>query len=176
MLNQLKNRNPEGLAELIRQYNSYVTSIITLILGQRGSGQDVEELVSDVFFAIWTHTDRLSPGKVKAYIGATARNTAKSFLRKNKELPMDIDEINLPSEATPESEFLQRELESLVQEAVDCMREPDREIFIRYYYYLQTTREIGSAMNMKPGTVRIHLMRGRNALKKSLNKEDVLWV
>lgn len=65
-------------------------------------------------------------------------------------------------------------LSRLVREAVLEMEQPDREIFLRRYYYLQSSVQIGQALNMEPGTVRIRLMRGRNVLKQKLRKEDVL--
>lgn len=175
LLHQLKKRRPEALERLIVQYNSYVVSVVTAVLGQRGSSQDVEELVSDVFVAIWAHTDALQPGKVRAYIGATARNRAKSFLRKRQELPMDLDELPALAEGdSPENRVLRREQARLVREAVLGMSQPDREIFLRYYYYLQTSAQIAREMGMEDSTVRVRLMRGRNTLKKTLWKEDVL--
>lgn len=176
MIHRLQQRDTVALEAMIRGYNPYVSAIITLVLGHYAKKQDVEELVSDVFYSIWTHSDSLKPGKVKAYIGTTARNKAKSFLRKHREIPMDTDEIIIPTKETPEQLCLNQECSRLIREAIHNMTEPDREIFIRYYYYLQSTSEIGRYLNMKPGTVRIHLMRGRNALKKILEKEDVLWV
>lgn len=89
---------------------------------------------------------------------------------------MDTDELIIPSSDTPEKDFLNKESSRLIRTAVHNMKEPDREIFIRHYYYLQTAAEIGRAMDMKPGTVRIHLMRGRAFLKQILEKEDVQWV
>lgn len=175
MLCQLRKQNPEGLAQLIRCYNGYAASIIRGILGTSHRQEDVEELVSDVFVAIWSHADTLKPGKVKAYIGATARNTAKSFLRKKQVLPMDLDELpGLIAPDTPEEHYLAQEQAERVRSAVEQMGEPNREIFLRYYYYFQTTDQIAKALAMEPGAVRARLMRGRNALKAAIWKEDSL--
>ena len=174
MILRLIRRDAKALEYLIDEYSPYVVSIISFVLGRYSKAQDVEELASDVFLAIWNHAESLKPGKVRPYIGTTARNRAKSFLRSKKELEMDLDEIVIPTTNTPESDVIRKEQTSLVREAVLNMPEPDREIFLRFYYYLQTTAQIGKAMGMLPGTVRIHLMRGRNVLKRKLLKEDVL--
>ena len=50
----------------------------------------------------------------------------------------------------------------------------DREIFLRYYYYLQPAPEIAEAMRLTPGAVRTRLSRGRAALKKRLSQEELL--
>ena len=119
LLRQLHQRKPEALEQLIRQYNSYVAAIIRGILGADARDMDVEELVSDVFVALWKHADALKPGSAKAYIGAAARNHAKSFLRKRQVLPMDLDELPpLPGGDSPEEHFLSREQSRLFREAV----------------------------------------------------------
>ena len=51
------------------------------------------------------------------------------------------------------------------------MRPKDREIFLRYYYYLQTTDQIAETMGIPPSTVRSRLSRGRKTLKETLSKE-----
>ena len=51
------------------------------------------------------------------------------------------------------------------------MRPKDREIFLRYYYCLQTAVEIAAALHMPSSTVRSRLVRGRKALAKALGKE-----
>lgn len=175
MLRLLRRRDPEGLAQLIRRYNGYAAAIIRGILGQGRREEDVEELVSDVFVAIWNHADSLKPGKVKSYLGTTARNMAKSFLRKKQILPMDLDEIpGLLAPDTPEEHYLAREQAEMVRQAVEQMGEPNREIFLRYYYYLQTTEQIAKDLHLEPGAIRARLMRGRNALKAAIWKEDSL--
>lgn len=122
LLQQLRARRPEALEQLIRCYNAYVAAIIRGILGAACSEEDVEELVSDVFVAIWRHADALKPGKVKAYIGTAARNTAKSFLRKKRILPMDLDELpGLAAPGTPEEHCLAREQAELVRAAWEQM-------------------------------------------------------
>lgn len=174
-INRMKKRDVRGLEKLIQRYNSYVTAIVAAVLGAQGSREDVEELVSDVFLAIWDHADVLTPGKLQPYLGAAARNRAKSFLRRNRELPMDLDEIPaLTDGQTPENRLLRQEQSRLVRESVLGMREPDREIFLRYYYYLQTSGQIAAAMGLTDSNVRVRLMRGRTALKETLCGKGVL--
>jgi RNA polymerase sigma-70 factor (ECF subfamily) len=61
-----------------------------------------------------------------------------------------------------------------VRQAVLELPQPDREIFLRYYYYLQTSSQIAEAMGMEDSTVRGRLMRGRNHLKQMLLKEGIV--
>lgn len=172
LLRRLQNNQPEALEEMMTRYNKLVYIIIANILGQTGSPSDVEELVSDTFYAVWNHADGIHTGKLKAYLSITARNKAKTFLRSQKELPMDLDEIDIPdSAASPEDEAILKERNRLIKKAINAMRPKDRDIFLRYYYYLQTTDEIAHHTGIPASTVRTRLVRGRKILKKTLSKE-----
>ena len=74
----------------------------------------------------------------------------------------------------PEAELLRRERQMRVKEAIFSMEPVDREIFLRYYYYLRPAPEIAEAMRLTPGAVRTRLSRGRAALKKRLSQEELL--
>ena len=51
------------------------------------------------------------------------------------------------------------------------MAADDREIFVRFYYYRQTVREIASVMEKNESTVKARLARGRARLRDKLTKE-----
>lgn len=171
---RMKQQDVRALEKLIDRYNGYVTAVVTAVLGRQGSPEDVEELVSDVFLAVWKHAGALTPGKLRPYLGAAARNHAKSFLRRQKTLPMDLDEIPALADGdTPEHQLLRREQRRLVRDTVLAMPQPDREIFLRYYYYLQTSEQIAAAMGLTASNVRVRLMRGRTALKQTLCEKGV---
>lgn len=57
--------------------------------------------------------------------------------------------------------------------AVESMKEPDREIFLRYYYYFETMEEIALRLEMPVGTVKAKLHRGRKRLKDTLTEQEV---
>jgi RNA polymerase sigma-70 factor (ECF subfamily) len=48
------------------------------------------------------------------------------------------------------------------------MELPDREIFLRHYYYYQGVSRIAEEMDMNVSTVKTHLARGRQKLKSIL--------
>ena len=49
---------------------------------------------------------------------------------------------------------------------------PDREIFLRYYYYDQKISEIADEMDMNAETVKSRLRRGREKLKSLIEEGD----
>ena len=52
------------------------------------------------------------------------------------------------------------------------MPEPDREIFLRHYFYEQSAAEIALLLDMSTNTVKSRLRRGRERLRAELVKED----
>ena len=60
------------------------------------------------------------------------------------------------------------ELAAVLQAALDDLNETDREILLRYYFYSETTAEIGERMAMSPERIKSRLKRGREKLKQKL--------
>ena len=95
-LQRLRAQDTAVLHWLIGQYNRYVASIIRAVLGKTCREEDAEELTADVFYSVFRRAGSISPGKLQAYLGAAARNRAKDFLRKQKPLEADLDELTTP--------------------------------------------------------------------------------
>ena len=166
----LKDRDPEGLDWLIRRYTPYVSTVIWNIIGRQMPVQDAEELCSDVFLALWQNGDRPRPGKVKSYLGSIARHKAINRLReRGVELGSEEDAVAIAISG-PDRVAEQRELARLLKEAVESLDWPDREIFLRFYYYCQTTADIAVEMELGHASVRKRLDRGREKLKRYLEE------
>lgn len=56
---------------------------------------------------------------------------------------------------------------------VAAMDPPDREIFLRKYYLLETSKEIAAALDMSEGAVNTRLSRGRERLRRQLQQKGV---
>jgi len=61
-----------------------------------------------------------------------------------------------------------------VRQEVDSLPGPDREIFLRHYYYAQTVQEIARQMGLNESTIKTKLRRGRMKLKDILTREGFL--
>ena len=165
-LAQLKRGSEEALAWFIHTYTPYVTTIICNIIGASMDTADVEEVASDVFFALWQNARSIH--SVKGYLGTVARNKAKNKARELRcDLPLE-EQLLLIDELTPEHRVEQRELAAAVRRAVLAMRQPDREIFLRFYYYYQSLDQIAAELDLNLSTVKTRLHRGRAKLKDTL--------
>jgi RNA polymerase sigma-70 factor (ECF subfamily) len=58
----------------------------------------------------------------------------------------------------------------MLEWALSLMSELDREIFIRYYFFMEKTTEIAEQLDMNESTVRSRLSRGRSYLRQVLTE------
>lgn len=169
LVKSLRRGDLAALEELLGRYTPYVSSVISRIL--RGRHADVEELTADVFLAAWDNRDKLRPGQVKSYLGAIARNRAFNLLRADHEsLPLEEDVLILETDG-PDKELDRRETARIVNAALARLDKPQRELFVRHYYYGQTVQEAALAMGLNLSTAKTWLRRGRETLKTELRKE-----
>ncbi|MDO5400171.1 MAG: sigma-70 family RNA polymerase sigma factor [Eubacteriales bacterium] len=169
ILQKMRSGDPAGLEALMDAYIPYVSAVVWNILRGSMPAEDAEEVVSDVFLAAWKQAADLRPESAKAWLGAVARNAARSRLRKmGRDLPLEEDVLELPDELTPVTLAEKAEERQLVRKALDTLGEPDREIFLRHYYYAQELREISQTMGINESTVKTKLRRGRMRLKTLL--------
>ncbi len=164
----LKTNDQHALEWFIDRYSSYVGTIVNNILQKSMSRSDVEEVTSDVFVTLWKSSERLIPLNIKGYLSRVARSLALHKLReKTDELPLE-DDILVLEEDSVIDKLDQQERDRIVREAVFSMPQPDREIFLRFYYYCQSIPIIAEKMQLNPSTVKTRLKRGREKLKAHL--------
>lgn len=170
---QLKKADPAALEEAIAVYSGYVMAVLIKILGQNAVQEDRDELLSDVFVALWKSRDLLrEDGALKFWLAVVARNAAFQFLRKMR-LTQPLEENRLTDE---ESDIFaateRRERIQSVRQAVGTLSEEDRDIFLRHYFWKQTVLRIAEETGIKESTIKSRLSRGRKKLKTYLIRED----
>ena len=167
----LKKGNEEALEWFIDKYSAYVGTVVSNILQGSMSHEDVEEVTSDVFMTLWQSAENLYPLNLKGYLSRVARSLSMQKLReKASELPLDDDILILDDDS--EFDRLAREdQDEMVRKAVYAMPQPDKEIFLRFYYYCQSVSLIADQMQMNPSTVKTKLKRGRERLRVILSKK-----
>jgi RNA polymerase sigma-70 factor (ECF subfamily) len=169
----LQKHSEKALRYLMDKYTPYVATVVSNIIRQSMSEQDIEETIADVFITLWNNAENIQADSVKSYLGVTARNKAINKLRE-LHITIDIEDNDIP-----DNNFLrhieQNELSDIIEEALNELTPIDREIFIRYYWYFQKTNEIASALNLTVTSVTSKLSRGRKKLKTILTERGFYY-
>lgn len=172
-LKEMQRGSEEALGWFIDKYTPYVSTIIYHIIGGSMSNADIEEVASDVFFAFWNNVQKVWPLSIRSYLGSVARNMAKNKFRGLVNQISLEDDLLLIDTHTPEVEMEEQELIRQVRQAVDAMEQPDKELFLRFYYYGQSLADISAETGIHPSTVKTRLYRGREKLRNALTTETI---
>jgi len=134
----LRTDDPEAFIQIMESYNSYLWVIAGGILNRVGSRADVEECISDVYVRLWRNRKAYDPqrGTLKAYLATLAKSIA---LNKYKQLTRvrTVPFEDAPVATTDDllTQITDREQYQALYDAIKTLKEPDREIIIRRYFY-----------------------------------------
>ena len=150
------------LEELVEQYENTLFRAALAILGDV---QEAEDAVQDTFLRYLEKRPELRDrNHEKAWLLKVTANRCKSLLRTRKRHPavelLDIYPV-------PEDEG-SREL----MEAILTLPANQRSAVHLHYYEGYTSEEIGAILGQRPGTVRSHLSRAREALRQYLLEDE----
>lgn len=171
LLELLRRKPEEGGSALLSQYTGLVYTIVRSKLGGVCSEEDLEELVSDIFYLFFQNLEKLdlNRGSIKALLSIVAKRRAinRFHAQTNRAAHLtSLDDTLL--EVLAESEQSEDLLEHRMQReellnALDALGEPDRTIMVCKYYLGETATQIANRVGLKQKTVE---KRAERALKK----------
>ena len=174
LVERLQKRSRSALERAIDRYTPYVGVTVWRVLGGTASREDLEEVVSDVFLSLWLHAGELDADQgLRPWLGTVARNRAADWLRTHKEAAPLPEDAAAPGGADPQAEAERREWAARLWDAVEGLDEPDRTLFLRYYYYGDKLKDIARALGLTQTAAKQRLFRGRKALRDTLTKGGV---
>ena len=165
LLRCIRQDPQEGGTQLLSLYGGMLRALVRHVLSDP---RDVEECLADILVQCWRQADTLLAERyhLKAWLIVTARNKAIDRYRQLRRTSADPLPEDFELLAQPLGPAAASEAEELIAELVEQMEPPDREIFLRRYYGLQSSKEIGRALDMEEHAVNVRLSRGRARLKK----------
>lgn len=134
--------------------------------------EDIEEIVSDVFLAVWKNQSHLDINKdMSSYLSGIAKNVYCKKIRKLK----NESDINDYENVLCDNENFEKKIEdkqksNVIIEEINNMKQEDKDIFVLYYYYSKTIKEIAKILAITEPKVKSRLFRIRKKLKKNLEK------
>ncbi len=154
----------------------YHGRLLNFIYRTVGDRERSEDLVQETFVRVYRHLHRFDPTKkFSTWIYTIAANLAKNELRNRSRSPMVLfqtitkrwEEDHRPLEwedtkYLPDDLARKRDLQKIVEEAVEQLPEHHREVFVLRELEGKTYEEIAEITDTKLGTVKSRLNRARN--------------
>jgi len=171
-------RDETAISETDTKYGSFCHRMAMNILH---SFQDSEECVSDCYGRCWDTMPPQRPGSLRAYLGTVIRNLSISRYRAyHAQKRFGGVEVLLSelADCVPAPESIQRtveagELSELISSWLDTLACEDRVLFIRRYWNGETVKELAGELGVRPNALTKRLLRLRESLRRSLEKEGV---
>lgn len=163
--------NDTYLNKLMDKYIPYVSKIVFSLGGHFLSKEDVEEIISDTFYAIWQNRKKLRVNEdIKPYLAQIARNKTKNKLRGITNTSVQIIENldDIIEESIFVDDLITSEQIKEIQTVVNSFSNPEKEILYGYYFYEFKLNDIANKLDLPISTVKSKLYRSREKLKQLL--------
>lgn len=173
-------RDEQALTLTEEAYGGYLLSISRRILGNE---EDARECVNDCLWEAWNSIPPHRPDSLPNFLGRIARRRAIDHLRRNNalkrgggEAAIAFEELedSIASLDDPAGQVEQEQLAEAVRTFVHTMKQPDRDLFVRRYWYLDSVADLAARWDMTTGQVTMRLARSRKKLAAHLKKEK--WI
>src|ERR1700726_2660731 len=182
-------------AELVRRARGRDEAAIRLILqannrrlyrlarGILRNDSEAEDVVQETYVRAFTHLDSFRGGSSLAtWLARIAMNEALGRLRRqppNVEgtsrppgtLEVQIIQFSLSAPSDPEKSMAQREIQHVVEHAIDDLPEAFRMVFITRVIEGMNVEETAEVLGLKPETVKTRLHRARAMLRDNVEKK-----
>lgn len=156
--------------KLLDNFYGYVYIIVKNGVSICLTDEDIEEIVSDVFIALWKNSKMLSNTiDIKAYLSGIAKNIIKNKYRKN-EINFSISEYEekIIDNSNLEKQAEENEQNIIIKNTLKNLKNQEYKAFIMFYYEAKTTKEIAKDLNCTVGKVKVILHRVRKKIRKNL--------
>ena len=172
------DRREGAIAESEQKYGGLCRSVARRVLPDE---RDVDECVSDAWIRVWNAIPPERPNSLRAYLARIVRNLAldravyNSADKRRTALAESFEELEPSLCGGDEAQRIldQEELRGFLREFLMTQTRENRVMFVRRYWYGESTREIAQSMNASEEKVRSSLFRTRAKLRASMQKEGI---
>ena len=155
---------------IVEAYQPRVTRLARRVLGW---ADDVEDIVQDVFLAVWRHRKgfrgTFGQKSFEAWLTRITINQCRShrrrrWLRWARQQPLeDVDAI------ASDDPKLDRETFAQVRAAIRSLKPADREVIVLHYLEQMPIARIAETLGLRRNTVEVRLHRARQRLRAMLD-------
>lgn len=144
---------------------------------------EAEDVVQETYVRAFTHLERFrGDSSLSTWLSRIAMNEALGRLRRRRpgvewstleqSMPQaQIIPFPFASNDDPEKSMAQREIQQVVEHAIDELPEPFRLVFITRVIEGMNVEETAEILGLKPETVKTRLHRARNLLRDNVERK-----
>lgn len=173
LIDRVAARDAAALGELYDRHNRLLYSLILRILRDRG---DAEEVLQEVFLAVWTRvaTYNVELGSPIGWLVRIARNRAIDRLRASAVRLRAVEEAprEEPARNSPEDNAAAGETGRAITAALDTLPREQRILIEDAYFLGLTHSELADKHGLPLGTVKTRIRTGMQALRQALTPVD----
>ena len=160
------------LEEIINKHTNYLYTTITNMSYGNLFAEDIEEIISDTFFIFWKNKEKFDTNKkLNLYLAGIAKNLIKSKYRKIHITSNIEDYENILIDTYDVSyNYEQIERNRIIEESLNNMSKEDKDMFVLYYYFSKSIKEISKDLNCSEFKIKSRLFRIRKKLKANLER------
>jgi len=172
ILRDFLNNGVLNIEDIVNSYSSY---IYAMLKNNINSSEDIEEIISDVFVALWHNYRKLEPDmKIKPYLIGITKNLIKKKYRElsNDAIMSDISDFDNSVEVLVNVEDIAEgsEKSRIIMNALNNLKYEEKQTFIMFYYNSKKVKEIAELLGISKSKVKTTLHRVRKKLKSELKK------
>jgi RNA polymerase sigma-70 factor (ECF subfamily) len=161
---------PPTWDEIVREHSSRVFRLAYRLTGNR---HDAEDLTQEVFVRVFRSLSTYTPGTFEGWLHRITTNLFLDRARRKQRIrfegfPDDAPERMASDEPTPAATYDDRLLDADIQVALDSLPPEYKAAVVLCDIEGMTYEEISAALNIKIGTVRSRIHRGRAQLRNAL--------
>ena len=180
LVQRARDRDEAAIRLIMQSNNRRLYRLARGILRNDGEAEDV---VQETYVRAFTHLESFrGDSSLATWLARIAMNEALGRLRRRKQnvewttLPPGVLEaqiIQFPLSATsdPEKSMAQREIQQVVEHAIDDLPEAFRIVFITRVIEGMNVEETAEILGLKPETVKTRLHRARTMLRDNVEKK-----
>ena len=171
IINLYFDRSEQAIQATAQKYGRYCFSIAWNVLYDK---EDSNECVNDTWLATWNSIPPRKPTILSAFLGKITRNLAIDCFRRKKaakrsvnhisELCKELEEIEDVTAYSLNDEIQRKEILEILEKFLDSVKQGDRDIFIRRYWYMDSISEISARHGISESRVKSSLYRSRKKL------------
>lgn len=173
-IQQVQLGNEKALEYILATYGWVIETVVRKHLYQLKSHE--EECMNDILMNIWSNIHRYDPSQntFKNWVAAISKYKSYDYLKKYlKDLEHEnVEDIELTESDPTQATLIQSEVDENIMELLSCLKQEDRDLFIKLYIEEQDMDQISAETGMKREVIYNRVSRGKKKIQQLFEKKN----